>query len=206
MRSTGESNAEIAEGAEQNKIEADPAGFLKERMTRIGTIGLLAGVAFSAACWSSSEPANNGAATSPTPSSNAVVAAPGQTVQPMPTIDLPAATSNRVLSGDSVADRANRAPHGNANPDAKPEELKFTPAPEDSQAALRMEPNGVIYEVRIFRKHPKLARVEAWSDGDSAKDVTITFRDGRVSKVRTGRIPNLAAMGSAWLLDVATNP
>lgn len=174
-------------------------------MRRFGLISCLVLVAVSAACWSSIETGDRVPLTTPTPLSNAntIVAAPGQTVQPMPTIDLPAATSNRELSGDTIAERANRKPQADVRPDATPAPLKFTPAPENSEMAVAMQPDGLIVETRVFKKHPTLARAEL-SYGKGERTLKVTLRDGRTATVNADKIEALRDIKAAQILAMAS--
>jgi len=157
----------------------------------------------SAGCWSTPEGVNK-SATSPTPASNAntVAAVPGQTVQPMPTIDLPAATSNRVLSGDTIADRANRKERADMRPDATPQPLQFKPAPENSEMAVAMQPDGLIVETRVFNNHPTLARAEL-SYGKGERTLKVTLRDGRTATVNADKIEALRDIKAAQIIAMA---
>lgn len=158
----------------------------------------------SAGCWSTPEAVNKSAA-SPTPASNAhtVAAVPGQTVQPMPTIDLPPATANRELSGDTIADRANRKPQADVRPDATPAPLKFTTAPENSEMAVAMQPGGLIVETRVFKNHPTLARAEL-SYGKGVRTLKVTLRDGRTATVNADKIEALRDVKAAQIIAMAS--
>ncbi|MEQ1643171.1 MAG: hypothetical protein ABL959_06980 [Pyrinomonadaceae bacterium] len=156
----------------------------------------------STACWSTPEPANKATST-PSANTNTVAAAPGQTVQPMPTIDLPAATSNRELSGDTIADRANRKPQADVRPDATPAPLKFTPAPENSEMAVAMQADGLIVETRVFKKHPTLSRAEL-SYGKGERILKVTLRDGRSATVKADNVEALRNMKAAQIIAMAS--
>ncbi len=158
----------------------------------------------SAGCWSTPE-ALNKSATTPTPASNTntVAAAPGQTVQPMPTIDLPPATSNRELSGDTIVDRANRKPRADVRPDATPAPLNFSPAPEDSEIAVLMLTDGLIVEKRVFKAHPTLAQAELrYGKGD--RTLKVTLRDGRTATVNADKIEALRDVKAAQIIAMAS--
>ena len=157
----------------------------------------------SAGCWATPEPVNKATATSPTPSSNTVVAAPGQTVQPMPTIDLPPVSSNRVLSGDTIADRANRQVRADAKPDSTPAPLVFKPAPENSEIAVTMQSDGLIVETRVFKGHPTLARAEL-SYGKGERTLKVTLRDGRTLIVKADKIESLRDTMAAQIIAMAS--
>lgn len=185
-------------------MKTDQTGNFRARgMMRVCLIGLFAFVGVTSGCWATPEPVNKATATSSTPSSNTVVAAPGQTVQPMPTIDLPAATSNRELSGDTIAERANRKPQADVRPDATPAPLRFKPAPEDSEMAVAMQPDGLIVETRVFKNHPTLARAEL-SYGKGERTLKVTLRDGRTATVNADKIEALRDKKAAQILAMAS--
>ena len=151
------------------------------------------------ACSSPPEPVNG---PSPTPSSNTVSAGPGSTVAPMPTIDLPPATANKISPDSSIANRANRPQRADANPNATPAPLQFKPAPENSRFAVAMQADGSVREVRIFDRHPTLMSVEAISTGRPQKDVTIKLRSGEVVRKRTDRLTDLAGASSRLIAEL----
>lgn len=124
-------------------------------------------------------------------------------VEPVVNIDLPPASANRVRQPDTIQDRANRPPRPDANPNATPVPLQFKPAPENSEAAFEMTADGNIREVRIFKGHPKLVRVESLSPGGATRYLTITLRGGKVVKAQTDRIDSLANASSAMLAGLA---
>ena len=196
-------DAFAADYAEKTLMKTDQIKkFRGKEVARVFLISLLAFVSVASACWSTPEPVNKAA---PTPSSNAnpIVAAPGQTVQPMPTIDLPAATSNRELSGDTIAERANRKPQADVRPDATPAPLKFKPAPENSEMAVAMQPDGLIVETRVFKKHPTLARAEL-SYGKGERTLKVTLRDGRSATVKADKVEALRDVTAAQILAMAS--
>ncbi len=167
------------------------------------TIAAVAVAVFSAACWSTPEPVNKAGATSPPPSSNTVVAAPVQTVAPMPKIDLPPAVSNRDLSGDTVADRANRKERSDVRPNSTPQPLQFKPAPENSEMAVTMQSDGLIVETRVFKNHPTLARAEL-SYGKGDRSLKVTLHDGRTATVNAEKVEVLRDLKAAQIIAMAS--
>lgn len=146
---------------------------------------------------------NESAATdSPTPQAKPSGTPSVAVIEPPGNIDLPPATANKVRMGDTIADRANRRRRVDANPNATPAPLEFRPAPENSRAALAMNSDGSIREVRIFDKHPVLASVEAISIGSQQKDVTIKLRTGKVVRLKTGRLGDLASTPVQTILSL----
>lgn len=173
------------------------------RKTAVAAAGAMAVI--SASCWSTPEPVNKASST-PSSNVNTVSAAPGQTVLPMPTVDLPAATSNRKDSNQSIGERANRNAAADVRPDAKPgappEPLKFLPAPENSEIAVTMRPDGMIVETRVFKNHPKLSRAEL-SYGKGERVLKITLRDGRTVSVSGEKVEALRDIKAAQLVIMA---
>lgn len=81
--------------------------------------------------------------------------------------------------------------------------LQFEPGPEDSQLAQAMNSSGQMYEVRIWKRHPQLLKVESvWVDAKN-KYLTIALRTGKVLNITTDRIPNLKLATANQLLEMA---
>jgi len=84
--------------------------------------------------------------------------------------------------------------------------LRFENAGEDSEIAAAMNNNGQMYEVRIFRRHPQLVKVEStWID-PKVKALQIFLRNGQVLNITTDRIVNLKQATTAQLLAIAGLP
>jgi len=100
----------------------------------------------------------------------------------------------------TARDRKNRP---NADPSATPHPPEFRPAPEDSEAAVTMDEDGAIHEIRVFKNHPELERVEfIWTDPKD-KRVLFTLKGGRKVETRTDTISNLQAASAAELMSLA---
>jgi hypothetical protein len=84
-----------------------------------------------------------------------------------------------------------------------PPPLEFRKGAENSRTATTMNSDGQAVEVRIFKGHPKLARVEATWLGPKEKLVRITLRDGSTLEVRTDQLADLATATSEQLLKLA---
>jgi hypothetical protein len=81
--------------------------------------------------------------------------------------------------------------------------LQYRDGPENSQIATTMNAFGQAVEIRVFKSHPELARVEAdWLD-EKFKILKFTFRDGRSAEVKTDKIADLATASTRTLMDVA---
>ncbi|MFN2501046.1 MAG: hypothetical protein ABR530_03425 [Pyrinomonadaceae bacterium] len=78
----------------------------------------------------------------------------------------------------------------------------FQPAGEDSQVAVTMEKDGAVVESRIFRSHPKLARVQARWSATGEKTFNFYLRNGQTFVTRSSRIPKLRDASTRELLQV----
>ena len=81
--------------------------------------------------------------------------------------------------------------------------MRYEPAAEDSQIASAMNSGGQMFEIRIWKKHPQLLKVESiWVDQKN-KALTIILRTGQVMNITTDRIPNLKLATANQLLEIA---
>ena len=124
-------------------------------------------------------------------------------VEPAKNVDVPPATSNKVAPGRTLLDRANRGPRVDVNPNATPGPLIFKPAPENSQIAVSMDKDGTIHELRIFKDHPRLARVEVVVAPNGEQSIRFTMRDGGSSVVKGKQLDDLPTTTAAQLLSIA---
>jgi hypothetical protein len=139
---------------------------------------------------------------------NATVPADGNISGPV-NVQLPANVeyfendaTNRIGKG-STLDRAKRRQRPDLNPNASPVPPTLNPAPENSEGAITMLPDGTISEIRIFRSHPTLARVDTFFAKPGLKRVKFTFKDGKVVEAETDKIENLLTTPTASLLQIA---
>jgi hypothetical protein len=79
----------------------------------------------------------------------------------------------------------------------------FRPAGEDSQIAVSMRPDGKILEVRVFKSHPQLAKVESVWDGKGEKELKFVLKNGKVITKKSDRIENLQTAPTAVLVEIA---
>lgn len=124
-------------------------------------------------------------------------------VEPAANIDLPPATGNRAAPDRSLLERANRNARIDANPNATPAPLVFKPAPENSQIAAAMDPDGTVREVRVFRDHPTLAKAEMTILPNGQRSIKLTLRNGQAAKFPNPAIENLQGVTAAQLLALA---
>src|SRR5688572_20714683 len=83
---------------------------------------------------------------------------------------------NQQLNPRDRKNRQNRVVH----PSGTPEPPEFRPAAEDSEAAVTMADDGSIVEIRVFKSHPQLERVEStWID-PKEKQLKIFLKGGKV--------------------------
>jgi hypothetical protein len=88
-----------------------------------------------------------------------------------------------------------------APPDHPPSQ--FAEAPEDSTLTSTMNPKGQVLEIRVFRDHPQLAKVEATWITPQQKAVKFFLRNGRTSEVTTDKLRDLKTATAAELLAMA---
>jgi len=111
---------------------------------------------------------------------------------------------------------ANGAPPGNVlghtkrqvvdSPGSERPVLQYQPAAEDSQIASGMNGQGQMFEVRVWKRHPQLVKVESvWTDPKN-KQLTYLLRTGKNLTVTTDRIENLKQATSNQLLEIAGLP
>jgi len=83
-------------------------------------------------------------------------------------------------------------------------ELRFVEAPEDSQIAQATQ-NGKLYEQRIWKKHPKLLKVESTTLDEKNKSLSIVLRSAQVVNITTDRIPNVKLATAEQFLKLANS-
>ena len=81
--------------------------------------------------------------------------------------------------------------------------LLYEAAPEDSQIASATNSSGQLYEVRIFKKHPQLLKIESTSLDSKNRKLTIVLRSGEVKEITTDSIPNLKLATANQLVELA---
>jgi hypothetical protein len=110
-------------------------------------------------------------------------------------------TDDRQLNPRDRKNRANRV----VNPSGTPETPEFRPAPEDSEAAVTMADDGSIMEIRVFKSHPRLEKVEStWVD-PKEKKLKIFLKGGNVIELKTDRVASLQSTTTAELLEIASS-
>lgn len=124
-------------------------------------------------------------------------------VEPVSNISLPPATANKTSAGTSIAERVNRQPRTDSNPSTGPAQLQFAPAGENSEIAVTMDADGAVREIRVFRDHPQLMRVESSFKDPRERSLKFTMRNGKVVNTRTSRLSDLRAATAADLLAIA---
>lgn len=72
-----------------------------------------------------------------------------------------------------------------------PPPLRFEPAGDDSEVAASMRPDGTVFEVRVFKTDPQIAKVELTWLSPTEKAVKLYLRGGKVMDIKTDKIPNL---------------
>jgi len=130
---------------------------------------------------------------------------------------LRASLPHELKTGDAALNAdANTAPAGNIIgrnkrpitevPETSRPSLQYQPAGEDSEIASTMNAAGQMYEVRVWKRHPQLVKVESlWIDPKN-KQLTYMLRSGKVLKITTDRIQNLKQATTSQLLEIAGLP
>jgi hypothetical protein len=78
------------------------------------------------------------------------------------------------------------------------------PAPENSTFYTFLADSG--YEVRTFKSHPQLLRVEKETTNEGKTTVKVFLRGGKVVDVDGNRVPQLSTMPVQVILDLAGVP
>jgi hypothetical protein len=81
--------------------------------------------------------------------------------------------------------------------------MQYEPAPEDSQIAQANNSSGQLYEVRIWKKHPQLLKVESTTIDQNSKALTIILRSTQITNITTDRIPNIKLATANQFLELA---
>jgi hypothetical protein len=105
----------------------------------------------------------------------------------------------------SILDRLTRRREVPAGPSGTPVKPAFRPAGENSQFAVLMDPDGRVREIRTFKGHPALVRVDAvWVDPNTPnqKRLEFKFRNGRNASVTTDQVTSLKDKPVAELLSL----
>jgi hypothetical protein len=75
------------------------------------------------------------------------------------------------------------------------------PAPDNSTFASYLSDAG--YEIRSFKNHPHLVKVEKKTTGDGKQSIKVFLRSGKVIDLPGGAINPLSTVPAAFILDVA---
>ena len=110
---------------------------------------------------------------------------------------------SNAVAVNNPRDKKNKKDRPDTNPNATPEPTEPRPAPENSEASVMMNQDGSITEIRVFKNHPQIARVEAtWSD-PTMKNLKVYLKNGKVVTAKTDKIPNLQSVTSEVILQAA---
>lgn len=133
---------------------------------------------------------------------NSNVSVPGNVYVPANVEYFENDATNRIGKG-STLDRARRRQRVDADPNASPVPPTLSPAAENSEGAITMLPDGTVSEIRIFKAHPTLLRVDTYFRKPGSKRVKFTFKDGKIIELETDKIDNLLNIPAARLLQIA---
>ncbi len=115
--------------------------------------------------------------------------------------DLPA----NYVASTNPRDPKNKKERPDMNPAATPEATSFRTAPENSEHSVMMDADGSIKEVRVFKSHPQIAKVEAtWTD-PSSKNLKVYLKNGKTLEAKTDKIPSLQSAASELILQSVGN-
>jgi hypothetical protein len=105
----------------------------------------------------------------------------------------PVAPSGNTKTADGEVPAAGRGKQRiDVNPSATPLPPRFQKAPENSEFASGMDRDGNVTEIRVFKGHPQLDRVETkWTD-PKKKAVKFVLKNGKTIEISTDRLGNLA--------------
>ena len=182
------------------------------RNRSIVTLGL-AGIFMISACSSSTDgtaKTKSGANSDVTNvNANTVAVANGTTVgmpQPGDANAAPVATSDELGSAANKMDGRIQAMRnqGSTGPHVDPEKVALQnaqPAPDNSTFTSYLTDAG--YEIRTFKSHPQLLKVEKKTVADGSQSLKIFLRDGRVIEMPGQRITVLATATAAYILETA---
>ncbi len=113
------------------------------------------------------------------------------------------APSNTVVGPGNFRDRVEKRNRVDANPAVSPDPPIFRPAPDNSESAVTMNKDGSILEIRVFKSHSQLAKVEStWFD-PAEKSLKVHLKSGRVVDVQTEKLTNLNSASIEEILEVA---
>ena len=93
---------------------------------------------------------------------------------------------------------------GTKGPQVDPEKVALQnarPAPDNSTFTSYLAEAG--YEIRTFKNHPQLLKVEKKTIADGSQSLKIYLRDGRVVELPGQRITILATASAAFILEAA---
>jgi hypothetical protein len=96
---------------------------------------------------------------------------------------------------------------GEAPPVPRPGETKaappFSDAPENSTIMTTMNTRGQVFQVRVFKSHPDISKVESTWTGRTERYIRIFLRNGEIKEVTSGSAPDLKTLTASQLMDMA---
>lgn len=81
--------------------------------------------------------------------------------------------------------------------------LRFEAAADNSEVATTMNPEGLITEIRVFKSHPQIAKIEAVWMGTKVRALKIQLRNGQIREVKTERFEKLRTAPTHVLMELA---
>lgn len=182
--------------------------FLRMRFGSIATLGLAVISMISACSTESTE--GTGANTSQNGNANAGLVANSGDAMPVFPADANAAnftSGNRAeVANNSLRNASIKKTGASISTAAALEAARksATPAPDNSTFFAYLADGA--HEVRTFKDHPQLLRVEKETQGDGKSIVKIFLRGGKVVEIEGNLIPQLSAIGAEMILERAGIP
>ena len=176
----------------------------------------LAGILLIGACSSSTEEkvktsanSNSATASNASANSNTVVTSDGAEVAGPESADANAdpnaASADLVQPGGLMRGKLeNMRKSGEAGPTMDPAALarmNARPAPDNSTFTSYLTDAG--YEIRTFKNHPLLLKVEKKTESDGKQTLKIFLRNGKVLELPGQRITILSTASAAYILEAA---
>ena len=146
-----------------------------------GVTGSYLAAAFLIACSGTSDTGSQTANTNASHNSTAAVRSP-----------------TRQTAANSIGEAPSTPKSG--GPKATPQ---FSDAHEDSTLLTTMNPQGQVFQVRVFKGHPQLAKVESTWTGPTERQIKFFLRSGETKEITNGAAADIKDLTTSQLLEMA---
>jgi hypothetical protein len=153
-------------------------------------LGVAGAIVLQISCSNGPQPANDQRTVANIPASP-VAAAPGVQVPP------------EVALNGNLSERTNQKRSVDIPLNGPRQEPQHFDAPEDSTVTTTMNSQGQILEIRVFKTHPQLAKLESTWTGPKDRIIRLFLRDGTSRELTTDKVENLRAVTAAQMLEMA---